>query len=334
MRNSTNPLSQIQDLQQHTVQLLSKLTDIFLQFKYRNIAHQRISQQAHKNTVSYQGLTLAQHLQLGSVMIKWQLTADTHHDLTHLQHEVAVLHAIHQNQHAHKNSSPIAPQLLAYEQLRLSILNPSLCNNPQQLTLLVMPYYPSGSLARQLNNYSTTLNIQQKTRIILQTAYLIDQLHQQGWQHNDIKPSNILIKAVFEDSARQIDALVLTDFALAERIDNSLDYEITRNAAGTPAYLAPECWQGLGATWQSDIYAFGILMYEILMSKRPFAISPDSREPPREWAIAHCQTPIPLLASPYRDYQYMINKALAKHTHKRYQSMADVTRDLERLMTS
>ncbi|MGP5213684.1 serine/threonine-protein kinase [Psychrobacter immobilis] len=319
-----------QALQMQAQQMLPTLTALFLSLNYSEISHQRISQQAQNNENDYQGLTRAQHLQFGRVMIKWQLTAATNQNLAGLTHEIGVLKSINNlsaNQKRFQDGLfAIAPPMLAYETLRVQVLDQF-----SQLTILTMPYYPSGSLATQLNirNYSS-LTTQKKHHFMVQSAHLIATLHSAGWLHNDIKPSNILLDDFLpnhaDDSCIKAD-LLLTDFALAKTISKSIETSL----AGTPAYLAPERWQSKSqsATVQSDIYAFGIMMVEILTGKRPFQISANSNDKLKAWAIQHCQQPIPTLPLKYSHYQGIINKALAKRVERRYQSMKQILLDLE-----
>ncbi|HCT72608.1 MULTISPECIES: serine/threonine-protein kinase [Psychrobacter] len=321
-----------QALQMQAQQILPTLTTLFSSLNYSEISHQRISQQSDNNENDYQGLTRAQHPQFGRVMIKWQLTAATNQNLASLTLEANVLKSINNlsaNQKRFQDSLfAITPPMLAYETLRVQVLDQF-----SQLTILIMPYYPNGSLATQLNarNYSS-LSAPRKYCFIVQSAHRIANLHSAGWLHNDIKPSNILLDDVLpnhaDDSSIKAD-LLLTDFALAECIKTSS----LASPAGTPAYLAPERWQGQSATVQSDIYAFGIMMYEILMGKRPFNIDSENNEPLREWAIQHCQQPIPKLSSEYSHYQGIIDKALAKQVERRYRSMDEVLKGLEQLRT-
>lgn len=322
-----------QALQTQAQKILPVLTTLFSSLHYREIAHQRLSQQSDSGAVYYQGLTRGQHAQFGQVMIKWQLSADTNHDSADLVYEADVLKSI--NISISENSLPaIAPPILAYDNVTIQILKPS-----SQLIVLVTPYYPNGSLAIQLNsrNHSRLTDIQ-KHHFIVQSALLVAKLHNAGWLHNDIKPSNILLDGFMPnhaDNSSITPDLLLIDFALAEAINDDIaqnsDKNSTGDSAGTPAYLAPERWQGQGATLQSDIYAFGIMMYEILTGERPFNIDNQSGEPLREWAIQHCQQPVPTLPLEYSGYQGIINKALAKRVERRYQSMEDIVVDLERL---
>lgn len=315
-----------QALQMQAQQMLPTLTTLFSSLNYSEISHQRISQQAQNNENDFQGLTRAQHPQFGRVMIKWQLTAASNQNLAGLTHEIGVLKSINNlsaNQNRFQDSLfAIAPPMLAYETLRVQVLDQF-----SQLTILTMPYYPSGSLATQLNvrNHSL-LNSQRKHHFMVQSAHLIATLHSAGWLHNDIKPSNILLDGFMPnhaDNSSIIPNLLLTDFALAEPISKSVGASL----AGTPAYLAPERWQGQGATVQSDIYAFGVMITEILVGERPFNTDSLNDEPLREWAIQHCQQTIPTLPLEYSRYQGIVDKVLAKQVYKRYQSMKEVLRD-------
>ena len=332
IKNSTSNPSMIQTLQTQSQLLLPAITQALSVLQYREITHQRIAQQNSnkkcqidaKILIVYQGLTRAQHPQLGYVMIKWQLNADNDSQApSNLAHEADVLTSINTLSQNQNNPTAIAPPILAYESLIVQILEQF-----QQLTMVIMSYYPQGSLANQLsakNHLSLTDKI--KNHFIVQSAYLIANLHKAGWLHNDIKSSNILLDSFLTNDANSISVtpnLLLTDFSLAEPINKPM----TANIAGTPAYLAPERWQGQSATVQSDIYAFGVMMTEILIGARPFSVSKQSSEPLTEWAIQHCQQPVPKLPLEYSRYRCIVDKTLAKRTAKRYQSMEEVLKDL------
>ena len=327
MKNSASIPSTIQAgakqaLQTQAQQILPVLTGLFLDWHYSEIAHQRISQQTHNSEINYQGLTRGQHPQFGQVMVKWQLSTDANQNSADLIHEASILKSINSLSNNQNSLTAIAPPILAYDNFTIQILKPS-----SQLIILVMPYYPYGSLATQLNvrNHSL-LTLQRKHQFIVQSAQLIANLHNAGWLHNDIKPSNILLDGFMPNHADNrsiIPNLLLTDFALAEPISKSVGASL----AGTPAYLAPERWQGQGATVQSDIYAFGVMITEILVGERPFNTDSLNDEPLREWAIQHCQQTTPTLPLEYSRYQGIVDKVLAKQVQKRYQSMKEVLRD-------
>ncbi|WP_440463966.1 serine/threonine protein kinase [Psychrobacter sp. ASPA161_6] len=331
MENSASNLSIKQALQAQSQQLLPIITQVLTTLHFSEVVHQRITQQNHEHTQNientyYQGLTRAQHTRFGHVMIKWQLSDAAYRISPNLTHEADVLAAVNTSLKIKDNAIAIAPPLLAHHCVNVQILE-----QPQKLVIVVMPYYLNGSLARQLSGRKyLSLIASQKHHFINQSAYLIANLHHAGWLHNDIKPSNILLDGLLPNSADNSSVmpdLLLTDFALAQRF-NAIS---VANPAGTPAYLAPERWQGKGATVQSDIYAFGVMMVEILAGRRPFQVSVNSNDKLKAWAIQHCQQPIPKLSSEYSRYQCMVDKALAKRVEKRYRSMEEVLEGLERL---
>ena len=325
MKNSANHYPTKQALQSQATQLLPLLTATLLKLSYKDIIHQRISQQ-NMDAMVYQGLTRATDDKFGQVMIKWEISADIYYDLTSLGREIKVIKALNSFQLKAQSFINIAPQILANKSVIVNI-----SEKAYQLTILVMPYYPQGSLAQYLKQ---SLTDKQKHQLITQAVYLINNLHQQGWRHNDIKPSNFLIGAEPANKSDTVDLtydLLLTDFALAQRTDSAKNQNNV-NPAGTPAYLAPERWQGQAATEQSDIYAFGITIYEILMGKRPFKVKKQSSDLLQQWANQHCQQPIPKLPSHYQHYQMIINKALAKRIENRYKNMSDVIADLDKLL--
>lgn len=333
IQNSASNRLIIQALQAQAQQLLPLITQALSALQYSKIVHQRIAQQNALQTRDaetkitatscYQGLTRAKHPQFGSVMIKWQLNAFENQDLSGLTHEYDVLkslNALLQNQSAQK---AFVPSVLTCEKISIQAMGQS-----QQLTALVMPYYPNGNLAKQLTSQNRLLlKDNHKHHFIKQAAYLVAKLHHAGWLHNDIKPSNILLDAAVENGghnrSKMLD-LVMIDFALAEMMHQP----INSNSAGTPAYLAPERWHGQRATIQSDIYAFGIMMVEILIGERPFKIAAESIDPIIDWATQHCQQPVPRLPSEYSSYQFIVDYALAKRVEKRYQSMDEVLANL------
>src|SRR6185503_16907216 len=89
----------------------------------------------------------------------------------------------------------------------------------------------------------------------------VAELHDQGIVHRDLKPSNVLL----DRNGR----VLVTDFGLAVRRDPTAGLTATDAPAGTPAYMAPEMFEGRVSP-RSDIYALGILMFQALVGKVPF----------------------------------------------------------------
>ena len=124
---------------------------------------------------------------------------------------------------------------------------------------MITPYIEYGTLATRLNQGPIDIN---ETRLILdQLAEALQYAHDHGILHRDIKASNVLL--------RDGTYAYLTDFGLVKSIQD--EYSLTRSGflIGTPEYMAPELVEN-PATPLSDIYALGILLYQMLTGILPF----------------------------------------------------------------
>ena len=104
--------------------------------------------------------------------------------------------------------------------------------------------------------------LDQASRILLQLSAALDYLHGQGLIHRDLKPSNVMV----DDSGD----ITLMDFGIARALDEQAHLTQTGQLVGSPAYLAPEQIKGLPVSTASDLYALGILTYELLAGRTPF----------------------------------------------------------------
>jgi serine/threonine-protein kinase len=100
--------------------------------------------------------------------------------------------------------------------------------------------------------------------VLGQVAEALDYAHDEGILHRDLKPANVLL-----DPRR---GAILTDFGFAKLVSqSSLSVSISGGVVGTPAYIAPEVWDGEGATRQTDVYALACIAYEMLTGQVLFA---------------------------------------------------------------
>jgi eukaryotic-like serine/threonine-protein kinase len=157
--------------------------------------------------------------------------------------------------------------------------------------------------------------------------------HARGIIHRDMKPSNVLLTR--DDEGREI--IKLVDFGLAATQDGELTLEgapgdlgdddseaAERTILGTPRYMAPEIFKRAPTNPQVDLYALGVMLYEILAGEPPFP-----GDDPRALMRAHMHETIPRLlvrggvALP-PDLEHIIRTLMAKDTGERYQTAASV----------
>jgi serine/threonine protein kinase/tetratricopeptide (TPR) repeat protein len=125
---------------------------------------------------------------------------------------------------------------------------------------LIMEYVTGGSL-RDVLEKNSRLTVQRALYIALDLADALTRAHRLNILHRDIKPDNVLVA---EDGTPR-----LTDFGMARFGDKP---HITQDGAivGTLAYMAPELFSGVASDEKTDIWSFGVMLYEMLAGKRPF----------------------------------------------------------------
>jgi serine/threonine-protein kinase len=167
--------------------------------------------------------------------------------------------------------------------------------------------------------YPAPLLPSQALRLAQQIAEGLEAVHAAGFVHRDVKPSNIMLRA---DGTP-----VLTDFGLAGvTAERAADERLTATNVfmGTADYLAPEVVQGKDVTPGSDLYALGVVLYELLAGHVPFA-----GRAPLEVLRAHVQEePPPLPADVPDAARAVVERALRKCPEARYASAAEMAHAL------
>ncbi len=190
-----------------------------------------------------------------------------------------------------------------------------------QLLYIAMEYIEGQDLKAMLTPYHTQqklLPLEDIRRIMRQICTALDYAHNKGVIHRDIKPPNILL-----DQAANA---VLTDFGLV-----LLDDRQTRGEAfGTPYYIAPEqAISSAGALPQSDLYAMGVILYEMCTGRLPFYA-----QHAYDLAMLHLSEPppSPRTINPHLSpaIEAVILKALLKPPEERYQRGASLADALDK----
>ncbi len=135
----------------------------------------------------------------------------------------------------------------------------------------------------------------------------LDYAHRQGIVHRDVKPANIMF--------RRDGTALLTDFGIAKSLIQEKGATATGTILGSPHYMSPEQAQSQAVDGRTDIYSLGILLYEMLVGKRPFEDESDIGV-----ILKHIRDPLPPLPAPLSRYQPLLDRMTAKHPHQRFES--------------
>lgn len=182
---------------------------------------------------------------------------------------------------------------------------------------IVMEYIKGKTLKQYIQEFSP-LSAARSVHIMKQLTSAIAHAHENGIIHRDIKPQNILMDE--EGNVK------ITDFGIATSL-GATSFTQTNSVIGTVHYLSPEQARGGVATMKSDIYALGIVFYELLTGELPF-----SGESAVSIALKHLQAETPSVrefdASIPQSVENIVLKATAKDQNHRYSNAEEMEEDL------
>jgi serine/threonine protein kinase len=239
----------------------------------------------------------------------------------------------------------IHPHLLADENAALRFLTEarasSQLNHPNSIAVyefgrtmqgqpyLVMEFLRGRDLAR-VTAEEGLLQIPRIVNVLIQVLSALSEAHELGIVHRDLKPENV----VLEPLRRGGDLVKVLDFGLAKlKADNRAPRNVTSPGivCGTPDYMAPEQGQGDPIDGRSDLYAVGVMLFQLLTGRLPF-----DAESPTQIVMMHLTVPPPdpREVAPHRNISdalaAVVAKALEKKASRRYQDaieFADALRD-------
>ena len=173
------------------------------------------------------------------------------------------------------------------------------------------------------------LSVEERTKLFRTVCEAVAYAHQQSIIHRDLKPSNILVKS---DGAVR-----LLDFGIAKHLTAAtLDASQTRTGMRlmTPAYAAPEQVCGGSAAPQTDVYALGVILYELLTGRLPFDLSCKTPEEAATIIVAGEPVPPSVAAGArskrWNDLDALCLTAMEKDPARRYVSVEALIGDLDR----
>jgi WD40 repeat protein/predicted Ser/Thr protein kinase len=185
-----------------------------------------------------------------------------------------------------------------------------------------MQFVEGQTLAEQLHHQPRP-PLEWTLRIIAQVLEGLAAAHRQGLVHRDIKPANVLLA----DGGRRA---MLADFGLVKSASEESRITATGVIMGTVDYISPEQGRGKPVDQRSDLYSIGVLLYQMLAGRLPF-----QADSPTAMIFQHAYEPPPPLAEAAiavpSDLARIVHRLLAKSPDDRYQSCADLLKDLAAL---
>jgi tRNA A-37 threonylcarbamoyl transferase component Bud32/DNA-binding NarL/FixJ family response regulator len=175
---------------------------------------------------------------------------------------------------------------------------------------LAMEHFGRGDLRKRM---SEGLTARQSLGHVRDLAYALEAIHEVGIFHRDLKPGNVML--------RDDDSIALIDFGLAKHV--ALKMEVTDKGLifGTPHYMSPEQGHGKAIDGRSDLYALGVMLYEMLTGKKPF-----DADNHMAILVHHAKAPIPRLPERLAPLQPVIDKLMAKDPADRPATATDAAR--------
>jgi serine/threonine-protein kinase len=193
--------------------------------------------------------------------------------------------------------------------------------NPNRSQMYMVMEWVEGRLLRQILNEEKKLPIDRAVRLALRICEALEHIHEHGVVHRDLKPENIMVDPD--------DRICLIDFGIAANAGSRrLTFGNFSRNMGTPDYISPEQVRGKRGDARSDVYALGVMLYEMLTGQVPFT-GPNPFAVMNDRLLNQPRPPRSLnpLISP--QLQEILYRALEREPKNRYHSAREMAQDLE-----
>ena len=177
-----------------------------------------------------------------------------------------------------------------------------------------------GGLLRSILNQQGKLPVDRAVNLTLAICDALDYMHKHGVVHRDLKPENIMVDGE--------DRIKLIDFGIAMKEDaRRLTYAGPSPMLGTPDYISPEQVKGQRGDQRSDIYALGIIFYEMLTGQTPFS-GPNPLAVMNERLLNDPKPPRKLRSGDLAQLQEILYRALERDPRHRYATASEMAWEL------
>lgn len=193
-------------------------------------------------------------------------------------------------------------------------------DGPEDTKFISMAYVEGQDLS-QLLQKEGKLPLQRGLNIAHQLCAALDAAHEEGVVHRDLKPQNILVDPH--------DHIYVSDFGLAKSLESDLGMTQTGQFLGTPRYMSPEQAETKPVDHRSDLYAFGLILCELMTGHLPFEHAESTMQ--MMYQRVHETPKDPKLLNPdLPEYlARIIQKCLERDVTLRYQSAREIRADLD-----
>jgi serine/threonine protein kinase len=194
-------------------------------------------------------------------------------------------------------------------------------NDEQRSRTYMVIEWVDGRLLRTVLNEEKKLPIERAIKITLGICDALDYMHKHGIVHRDLKPENIMVG--------ENDRITLIDFGIAMKEDaRRLTFVNVSSLLGTPDYISPEQVKGARGDQRSDIYAVGIMLYEMLTGRVPF-VGPNPLAVMNERLLNEVKPPRELNPAISPELEEILYRALEREPRHRYATASEMMWDLE-----